>query len=1107
MNKHAAPPEFAMSFTQEAVLLEQRQGRDWRPLGQAYFAGREMAAKLHALRDEAGGASGDLDTILVIPDDQILYTTLTVPFGTDTAAIIGRALEGMTPYKAEELAFDWCPAENGEIETLRVAAVARRTLEEAEDFARAQGFHPAGFVARPGDNRFEGDPEFGPSRLAQEQLTRQPFSEPDLSQARVTDPVITDVVVPDEPAVVTEVAAPPASAVPPEVPAETVQTTAVSASQPVDQPALDMPVEPAKPVKAVPPLAAVTVSRIIAHHVNVQPTKPAQSKPDAIARLQAAVENVKAANSEATAEQAVIDEPLAVDTTAPAEDGDGDGRATGVIRHGGRKAPSTQGLSPRAQAVHSRAREAKALRAEQSEVEPAIAASSLLGRVQNLNPSRLTLMIGGLAVLVLAVLVFFGGRGDNVPVAQTDPVTEQVAATPAEQAPVQEGALDNTDAAEAEFADQNLPAAIPAEGQVAQSDAAVAPAETVDGSVPPVSPTDLATDQTAPTDATTDAQQQAAAMAATAPTAALAAPSVSASRPPAARPAQQPAAATQPERNAAQMALGNDTLSRALNDAIAARDAERAEAAAEAARQQTISAATMAGDLANAPTSRSQGQTTAPAATPRAAAAATTRQQQRLASSARPPRATPARATQTATDRQPTVPANPQPYAQRTQPEPNRLTGKRPPERPAAAPRRASAPAVTPAAAAPAPAVPAAATQPATRPAASSPRPPSRPDRQTMLEEGSANEIAAPTKLTADERLFLENLLHDLRTAQVGANGLTQAERGAVIRLADARPTRRPVSVGATSEQAVRDAVAAAVSEADRPTRRSDTDAPPQSPASAPSTSAGLGSSTRPMARPGNRNIASGNDPGPGNPSLSKAAVEDAIASAVASSPSQPGAVPLTALTSSAIPVRRPGGGRAAASAVADAVSLAATSSNSPTADDLRAAAEAQSADELAAQTRADEDLQRQAEERARQFAAADARAEAQARAAAEARARAQAEAEAANAARRQQSYQPPEAESEPEVASADLPDGRTPTTAGNAATVERGIQLNRTQIIGTIGAGRASRALVRLSNGRVLTLRIGDKINGGTISAIGDSRITYVRGGRQQQLSVLGGR
>ena len=85
-----------------------------------------MAAVLNGLREQAGGQAGELDTVLVIPDDQILYTVLTVPFCSDTAATIARALEASTPYRAEDLAFDWCPATNGDIETLRVAAVARR---------------------------------------------------------------------------------------------------------------------------------------------------------------------------------------------------------------------------------------------------------------------------------------------------------------------------------------------------------------------------------------------------------------------------------------------------------------------------------------------------------------------------------------------------------------------------------------------------------------------------------------------------------------------------------------------------------------------------------------------------------------------------------------------------------------------------------------------------------------------------------------------------------------------------------------------------------------------------------------------------------------------
>ena len=48
MNRHIAPPDFAMSFTSEAVLLEQRDGLDWRPLGEAAFAGRGNMGVTHA---------------------------------------------------------------------------------------------------------------------------------------------------------------------------------------------------------------------------------------------------------------------------------------------------------------------------------------------------------------------------------------------------------------------------------------------------------------------------------------------------------------------------------------------------------------------------------------------------------------------------------------------------------------------------------------------------------------------------------------------------------------------------------------------------------------------------------------------------------------------------------------------------------------------------------------------------------------------------------------------------------------------------------------------------------------------------------------------------
>lgn len=964
MNRHIAPPEFAMSFTSEAVMLEHRDGLGWRPLGQAPFVGREMTARLAALRDKAGAAPSQLDTVLVIPDDQILYSTLTVPVGSDTPVAIARALEAMTPYAAEELAFDWCPAANGDIETLRIAAVARRTLEEAEDFARTQGFRPSGFVARPGDDRFDGQPDFGPSRQADDRFTRPPFSQPDLTQARVTDPVV------------------------------------------------DVPARPA--AKALDPV----VTRIVPHvavfpaQAKAEPTKPAAPAP-----------------------------------------------AAGVIRHKDIKAPvaAPRALPPRAQAVHDRARQSRAHPAPAA--QETAAAESIMARLRRLDPGRLPVLMGVLVVGLVLMLTFLGRPADDTaapaPVAATTPVAApdlpanpvaQPAAVEAARAPVQ--AVDLPPAVE--------PMATLPPRAAPQAKAAPQPAETA-AAAPRPAPTAQAAPEAAPVAAV--------------PAPASADPAnTTATTPPQPAAAQQSAPAPQPAVSGTQ---GDDALSQALTQAMATPPAPTPSAPAS---QTPISAATMTDAPAPAAAPVAAPAAPAPAAAPASPVPRVAPPAQRLATSARPPRVAPVRATPPArTDTRPAVPADPPPFAERARSEPARLTGSRPPERPAAA---------TPAAATPA-AAPVAAPARAAPPAGSSDRPPSRPDRQSLIEEGSRNEGDQPTRLTGAEERALTELLRNLRTAQAGASGLSDAERGAVIRLADARPTRKPVAVGGPSQQAVRDAVAAAVADAPR------------------ARSGGLGQSARPLARPGGARTVARSDPGPGSASLSGGAIDQAVAAAVSESSPLPGAVALTALRSSALPPRR-AAGAAGAAAVAAAVAAAPLA---PSADDLRAAAQAQSEEAaLAEQRRQDAELQAQAEARARARAAADAQAEAQARAAAEARARAQAEAEARAAAARQQRYAPPEAEDEPEVA-ANIPDGRTPTTAGVAATVKDGIQINRTQIIGTIGAGKASRALVRLSNGRVLTLRLGDRINGGTITDIGDSRITFVKGGQAQALSVLGGR
>ncbi|SIS65756.1 hypothetical protein [Paracoccus saliphilus] len=993
MNKHAAP-EFAMSFTQDAVLLERREGLDWQPLGQAPFSEGNVAAKLNALRGDHGHGSSELDTVLVIPDDQILYTRLTASPGADVPAAIGRALEGMTPYKAEELAFDWCPDEDGRIDSLRVAAVARKTLEEAEDFARVQGFRPSGFMARPGDERFDGQPDFGASELAQQERSVPPFSKPDLQQAAVTSDRI-------------EIAEP----------------------------------EDKQPV----------ISRIPPHYVMPEPAAAADAEP------------------------AFPKEAIEVDATSSEEpetdDSNHGAGAPAVIRHGDRRpGPVPAGLSPRAKAIHAKAAEARNRRNDADASDP-VKAGGLLQRWQNSPPSTLTIMIGLLVAVMLVALLFLGGSPGNGPQTTETPASQ---AETGELAEADRTASDQTVPTEPDSQATADPQIEPVEQDGTEQAATAPDARPEDATAQDSAANDPAnTDPDMSEDASQDALTAALTEALQDTNAAeqIANPSGTEE----VEDGVSPETEASPESQSQPQILQGEAAQIASGQAV-----ERAVAAAPAAEPADASTET-----ASAPVEPSEPATAEPAA-------------QQLSSSARPPRAAPQQAqTPASNDQRPTVPANPQPYEQRTEPAPQQVTGQRPPSRPAAT---STAPATTPTATSEEPAPQPATTAPPETATSStpspgpSPRPPVRPDDLTFLEEGSTTDDENDTRLTRSEQLFLEGLLRDLRTAQAGSTGLSETEHGAVIRLAQARPQRKPVSVAGPSQDAVRDAVADALTSSERPESRADADGGGGSSGGGGGASlAGLDHSSRPAERPGSvaARAESGSDPG--DPSLSKAAVEDAIASAVENSTASPGAVALTALTSSAIPPRR---GDATPSA--------------PTADDLRSAAKEQEAERareaaLAEQRRQDAELQAQAEARARERAAADARAEAQARAQAEARARAQAEAEARAAAARQQQYTPPEAEKEPEVAS-QIPAGRTPSSVASAATVKDGIRINRTQIIGTIGAGKASRALVRLSNGKIITLRLGDKINGGKITEIGNSRITYVEGGRTKQLSVLSG-
>ena len=76
-------------------------------------------------------------------------------------------------------------------------------------------------------------------------------------------------------------------------------------------------------------------------------------------------------------------------------------------------------------------------------------------------------------------------------------------------------------------------------------------------------------------------------------------------------------------------------------------------------------------------------------------------------------------------------------------------------------------------------------------------------------------------------------------------------------------------------------------------------------------------------------------------------------------------------------------------------------------------------------------------------------------------------------------------------------------TSVARQATVKNAINLRKVNLIGVYGKPSSRRALVRLSNGRYKKVTVGDRIDGGRVSAIGDSELRYTKGGRNVVLKM----
>ena len=85
-------------------------------------------------------------------------------------------------------------------------------------------------------------------------------------------------------------------------------------------------------------------------------------------------------------------------------------------------------------------------------------------------------------------------------------------------------------------------------------------------------------------------------------------------------------------------------------------------------------------------------------------------------------------------------------------------------------------------------------------------------------------------------------------------------------------------------------------------------------------------------------------------------------------------------------------------------------------------------------------------------------------------------------------------------------PAAPSPASVARQSTLDNAINLRRVNLIGVYGTPANRRALVRLPSGRYKKVKVGDRVDGGRVVAIGDSELRYQKGGRNMTLKIPSG-
>jgi hypothetical protein len=181
-------PNFALSLSFDGIKLLHRAAGGWREVGEVAVTADDLAGELAMLRKTAASLEPrGVRTKLIIPSSQIKYLTIETAGLSDEARrkAAEAALHNATPYEVSDLAYDI----SMDGAKTHVAAVAKETLTEAENFATEHRFHPVSFVAIPADAPYLGEPFFGPSSGAATLLEDGESVEPDGIAVVVVGPI------------------------------------------------------------------------------------------------------------------------------------------------------------------------------------------------------------------------------------------------------------------------------------------------------------------------------------------------------------------------------------------------------------------------------------------------------------------------------------------------------------------------------------------------------------------------------------------------------------------------------------------------------------------------------------------------------------------------------------------------------------------------------------------------------------------------------------------------------------------------------------------------------------------------------------------------------